>query len=49
MWIIVHIILVFVCWPLLFLTIPLHVISSIKKDNAKTRAYIERQQKQQGK
>lgn len=44
LWILVHLIMVFVCWPLLFLTVPLHIISSIKKDNAKTREYIRKQQ-----
>jgi len=44
MWIILHLIVIFVCWPLLFITVPLHIVSSIKKDNAKTRAFIEKQQ-----
>lgn len=44
MWIILHLIVLFVCWPLLFITVPLHIVSSIKKDNAKTRAFIEKYQ-----
>lgn len=44
LWIILHLIVVFVWMPLLIITIPLHMISSVKKDNARTRNYIRRQQ-----
>jgi hypothetical protein len=40
MWFVLHLLALFIAWPLLFLTVPMHIVSSVKRDNAKTREYI---------
>lgn len=37
MWWIVHVVVLFIWFPLVLFTIPMHVISKVKSENAKTR------------